>query len=495
MRRLHVAPGCRPYSTIDADPYTLLQVQTVVPDSLGLTADSTDSDKRSAGGGGVGAHILSALFPEDDSEGGGRMLDQKISLPQCQVDISCIDDEDGLGFSLGGDGDGAESASREEQETDDAAMLDLEARTRGIVGSGARAGRSFNVKYAMLLPLWDEQEDGDVQRVRGVEWCRGRLEVLLEAIAAGREDGVALGDLDLVALGFESAESAGSQKRRKISHARPTAGDGGDGEAAGSSAAAQDREEEEVPGQELLEMAVVALQNQGRALRVRGLHHYRYVSTRWAHMWSLNREASRSKLPAQAPAAVAAGDDGEAGGGAARSDGSSGSRGGKDVESKGSAGQGSKSAGTPEHAAGDRSREKMAGDGGTGAGARAAAPNTSLDGEVVATAEGVGVHAGQVEAAKDAGRRPGVGGGQRVDSGRGLEGVEGRLKEALVDGQVAGPWLTMEGVAASGSASLSGSDPLENLRAAICEAVYKHPGMPEEALAQRFHVLNPRTLG
>ena len=44
-------------------------------------------------------------------------------------------------------------------------------------------------------------------------------------------------------------------------------------------------------------------------------------------------------------------------------------------------------------------------------------------------------------------------------------------------------------------AILDGSDPLESLRAAICETVYKHPGMPEEALAQRFRMLNPRTLG
>lgn len=460
----------------------------MVPDSLGLTADPS-GDKRSAGGGGVGAHILSALFPEDDSEGGGRMLDQKISLPQCQVDISCIDDEDGLGVIVGGGGDGAESASGEELVTDDAAMLDLEARARGVVGSVAQAGRSPNVKYAMLLPLWDEREDGDVQRARGVEWCLGRLEALQEAIAAGREDGVALGDLDLVALGFESAASTG-QKRRKISHVL-TAGDGGDGEAAGSSAAAQGREEEQVPGRELLEMAVVALQNQGKALRVRGLDHYRYVSTRWSHMWSLKREAPRSKLPAQA---AAAGDDSEASGDAGRTDGSSGSRGGKDVASNGVA-EGSKSAGTRESAAGGGRRAEMTGRGGKGESARSGSPKPSLNGEAAATAEDAGVDAGQEEATKDTGRRPAGSAGEQIDGGSGLEGVEERLKEALVDGQVAGPWLTMEGVAASGSASLSGSDPLENLRAAICEAVYKHPGMPEEALAQRFHVLNPRTLG
>jgi hypothetical protein len=79
-----------------------------------------------------------------------------------------------------------------------------------------------------------------------------------------------------------------------------------------------------------------------------------------------------------------------------------------------------------------------------------------------------------------------------------------RTKAALVDGQVAGPWLTMEGTSSAGKASssnsassspLDGSDALEHLRAAICETVYKHPGMPEEALAHRFHMLNPRTLG
>ena len=41
--------------------------------------------------------------------------------------------------------------------------------------------------------------------------------------------------------------------------------------------------------------------------RVRGLDHYRYVSSRWQHMWSINREAVRSKRPtppAPAPTAV-----------------------------------------------------------------------------------------------------------------------------------------------------------------------------------------------
>lgn len=80
----------------------------------------------------------------------------------------------------------------------------------------------------------------------------------------------------------------------------------------------------------------------------------------------------------------------------------------------------------------------------------------------------------------------------RGAGGNGAEnqsGVEDRTREALVDGQVAGPWLTL----ADGDAS--NDDPLGNLRAAICETVYKHPGMPEAALAQRFYMLNPRTLG
>ena len=55
-----------------------LKVETVVPDSLGLVSSSAVGDKRSGGErrGGVGAHILSALFPDDDSIGGERLLDQ-----------------------------------------------------------------------------------------------------------------------------------------------------------------------------------------------------------------------------------------------------------------------------------------------------------------------------------------------------------------------------------------------------------------------------------
>ena len=49
--------------------------------------------------------------------------------------------------------------------------------------------RRINIKYAMLLPLWDEKEgQDDEKRVRGVEWCKERLEELFEVIAkAGRE--------------------------------------------------------------------------------------------------------------------------------------------------------------------------------------------------------------------------------------------------------------------------------------------------------------------
>jgi hypothetical protein len=55
-----------------------LKVETLVPDSLGLAAggSAVGSDRRSGGGergGGVGAHILSAMFPDDESQGGARL--------------------------------------------------------------------------------------------------------------------------------------------------------------------------------------------------------------------------------------------------------------------------------------------------------------------------------------------------------------------------------------------------------------------------------------
>ncbi len=63
------------------------------------------------------------------------------------------------------------------------------------------AGGVLNVKYAMLLPLWDGVEEGDGggaggghalggTRVRGIEWCRERLEAVLTVVVAGREEGV-----------------------------------------------------------------------------------------------------------------------------------------------------------------------------------------------------------------------------------------------------------------------------------------------------------------
>ena len=64
-----------------------LKVETVVPDSLGLSLGSAAGDKRSGGerGGGVGAHILSAMFPDDGSEGDGRLLDQVSSFLYCHM--------------------------------------------------------------------------------------------------------------------------------------------------------------------------------------------------------------------------------------------------------------------------------------------------------------------------------------------------------------------------------------------------------------------------
>jgi hypothetical protein len=53
----------------------------------------------------------------------------------------------------------------------------------------------------MLLPLWDGVEEGDGEgaggghalggtRVRGIEWCRERLEAVLNVVVAGREEGI-----------------------------------------------------------------------------------------------------------------------------------------------------------------------------------------------------------------------------------------------------------------------------------------------------------------
>ena len=54
--------------------------------------------------------------------------------------------------------------------------------------------RQIHVKYAMLLPLWDEREgQDDEKRVRGVEWCKERLEKLFEVIAQAGREGVTVG--------------------------------------------------------------------------------------------------------------------------------------------------------------------------------------------------------------------------------------------------------------------------------------------------------------
>jgi hypothetical protein len=60
-----------------------LKVETLVPDSLGLAAGgaAVGGDRRSGGGergGGVGAHILSAMFPDDESQGGVRLTNADV---------------------------------------------------------------------------------------------------------------------------------------------------------------------------------------------------------------------------------------------------------------------------------------------------------------------------------------------------------------------------------------------------------------------------------
>jgi hypothetical protein len=54
--------------------------------------------------------------------------------------------------------------------------------------------RRINVKYAMLLPLWDEKEGQDKEkRVRGAEWCKERLENLFKVITLASRKGVTFG--------------------------------------------------------------------------------------------------------------------------------------------------------------------------------------------------------------------------------------------------------------------------------------------------------------
>ena len=405
-----------------------LKVDTVVPDSLGLTAGSAGrSDKRGAGaaGQGVGAHILSAMFPDDDSDVGSKLLDQRISLPQCEVHIACVDDEDGLGVA----GPAAALSRAMEDEAGEEQDEGLQTLRDSLAGMSASApgiaeeSASINIEYAMLLPLWDQREDEDRaqrKRTRGVQWCKERLASVMEKIVAGGEEGVALANLDVAALGFApptGAEQSAAGKAERGTHVNPADSD--------------------TSGMELLNMALITLHNQGKILRVRGLDEHRYVSARWSYLWSLNREPARSKAKVTPTVAV---------------------------EGAACASQDGKAA--------DEA------DAGCGADKRARASKGGKSGPVRTVAA-----AGDVPADPQDGRGAGGNGAENQS------GVEDRTREALVDGQVAGPWLTL----ADGDAS--NDDPLGNLRAAICETVYKHPGMPEAALAQRFYMLNPRTLG
>ena len=65
------------------------------------------------------------------------------------------------------------------------------------------------------------------------------------------------------------------------------------------------RESGALSSMELLEKALITLQNQGKILRVRALDHHRYVAARWSHMWSLNRESTRTRPQIQVMAAGA----------------------------------------------------------------------------------------------------------------------------------------------------------------------------------------------
>jgi len=406
---------------------------------------------------------------------------QRISLPQCQVEFSCIDEDDGLGVSSGREVLEVEEEGQREK-TDEASMVeDFHERVRGIVAAEGLECKRINVKFAMLLPLWDEKEGGDETRVRGVEWCRERLERLFEVIARAGGEGVALDGLDLASLGFVATKEGGNaavvDAHRSVecgsdSGAVAAGGSGDSGHGSSSRdvawADAGAHKKSEVEPQKMLEMALITLQNQGRVLRVRGLDHHRYVSSRWSHMWSINRESTRSKRPSSSGAAASAVPKGDAACAAHTSDKADGLGEPAGAKAKG-AGTGSKG----------NAKGARAGKGAAKNSAGKDANDKAGGGKAAQTPED------QVESA-------GVAGSESCDN------VLERTKEALVDGQVAGPWLTMQGTSSvikTSTSSPDGSDPLEHLRAAICETVYKHPGMPEEALAQRFRMLNPRTLG
>jgi hypothetical protein len=72
------------------------------------------------------------MFPEDESEGDGRLLDQRISLPQCQVEFVGVDEEDGLGVSGGSDD---VMAVDEEGPAEEAFVLSFHERVRGVLVS------------------------------------------------------------------------------------------------------------------------------------------------------------------------------------------------------------------------------------------------------------------------------------------------------------------------------------------------------------------------
>ena len=510
---------------------------------------------------------------------------QRISLPQCQVEFSCIDEDDGLGVSSGREVLEVEEEGQREK-TDEASMVeDFHERVRGIVAAEGLECKRINVKFAMLLPLWDEKEGGDETRVRGVEWCRERLERLFEVIARAGGEGVALDGLDLASLGFVSTKEGGNaavvDAHRSVecgsdSGAVAAGGSGDSGHGSSSRdvawADAGAHKKSEVEPQKMLEMALITLQNQGRVLRVRGLDHHRYVSSRWSHMWSINRESTRSKRPSSSGAAVvdahrsvecgsdsgavAAGGSGDSGHGSSSRDvawADAGAHKKSEVEpqkmlemalitlqnqgrvlrvrgldhhryvssrwshmwsinrestrSKRPSSSGAAASAVPKGDAACAAHTSDKADGlGEPAGAKAKGAGTGSKGNAKGARAGKG--AAKNSAGKDANDKAGGGKAAQTPEDQvesaGVAGSEScdnvleRTKEALVDGQVAGPWLTMQGTSSvikTSTSSPDGSDPLEHLRAAICETVYKHPGMPEEALAQRFRMLNPRTLG
>jgi len=370
--------------------------------------------------------------------------------------VTWVDEEDGLGVS-GGLEEGEHTTG--EGLGGDEAMENLRRQVHDIVDGEGEGGRQcVNLKFAMLLPLWDEVEEGNdneedgEKRVRGVGWCREKLEGLLEVVVAGREEGVAISDLNLVSLGFLSMNSStgGACSNVATKDSTNVSGNGTakEGSVPSDGVVGESGEEVDVryvggglKGQKMLEMALITLQNQGRVIRVRGLDHHRYVSSRWSNMWSLHREPYKSHKPPSsasasvANATVATDGRGTGDGKGSASAGMGGSRG--NVVGRGKVLQGKEAGGS-----GKVSRTVVRGNSSADADSRENANGAVATPEEVADGEqgSAGKETTGAESVEEI----------LVETGLGVEaevkGLEERMKEALVDGQVAGPWLTIEGI-------------------------------------------------